>query len=64
LKNSDLSVRIPILFYEYKVDPSLQDKSKGVVPDIIRRFSITDYMNGADTQLKAAMELIQLQEKD
>jgi hypothetical protein len=61
LKNSDLSVRIPIIFYEYNVDSSLQDKSKGVVPDIIRRFSITDYLNGADTHLKAAVELIQRQ---
>jgi Peptidase family S41 len=64
LKNSNLSVRIPIMFYEYNVDPSLQDKSKGVVPNIIKRFSITDYMNGVDTHLKTAVELIRLQGKE
>lgn len=60
LKNADLSVRIPIMLYEYNVNPDLQDKLNGVVPTIIKRTKIEDFMNGRDTQLQAAADIIKM----
>lgn len=63
LKHADLSVRIPIMLFEYNVEQNLQSKLKGVVPNIIKHQKVADFMNGRDTQLEAAVELVRLHQQ-
>lgn len=63
LKNADISVRIPLMLFEYNVAQDLQSNLKGVIPNIIKHQKIADFMNGKDTQLEAAVELIQLHQQ-
>ncbi|MFK7810813.1 MAG: S41 family peptidase [Saprospiraceae bacterium] len=58
MKNSELSIRIPLLKIDYQVDPDLQSILNGVVPDIIKHQKIADFMNGKDSQLEAAVEMV------
>jgi hypothetical protein len=63
LKNADISVRIPLMLFEYNVQQDLQSKLKGVVPNIIKHQKIEDFMNGKDTQMEAAVELVRLHQQ-
>lgn len=61
LKNADLTVRIPIMLFEYNVAADRQSKLNGVVPNIVKHISVSDYLQGVDTQLAAAVGLIEVE---
>ena len=58
LKHSKLNVRIPVVRFDYNVRADLQSPLQGVVPDIIVPKNLEDYLNGVDTQMEAAIDLI------
>jgi len=48
LKNSRLKIRIPLISLIYDVDEDLQERRRGVVPDIKKVYAI-EYLNGNQT---------------
>jgi C-terminal processing protease CtpA/Prc len=64
LKNSKLKIKIPTLRIDYNVDSSKQDALHGVLPDLIIEDHLSNYLNKVDTQIEAAIQLIQKFELD
>ena len=58
MKNSKLKVRIPIISLIYDVNENTQDRRDGVVPDIEKRYTKEDLINGTDTVLEYAIEYL------
>lgn len=58
LKHSKLNVRIPVVRFDYNVRADLQSPLNGVIPDVKVPVNLEDYLNGVDTQMEAAINLI------
>ena len=58
LKHSKLNIRIPVVRFDYNVRTDLQSPLQGVIPDIVVPKNLEDYLNGVDTQMEAAINLI------
>ena len=58
LKNSKLRIRIPVLSLIYDVDEDIQDRRRGVIPDIEKIYTKQNLINGTDTVLEYAIEYL------
>ena len=58
LKNSKLRIRIPVLSLIYDVDEDIQDRRRGVIPDIEKIYTKQNLINGTDTVLECAIEYL------
>ena len=58
MKNSKLKIRIPVISLIYDVEESSQDRRDGVIPDIVKKYTKEDLINGTDTVLEYAIEYL------
>jgi C-terminal processing protease CtpA/Prc len=58
LKNSKLKIRVPVISLVYDVEETKQDRRDGVVPDIVKKYTKEDLINGTDTVLEYAIEYL------
>ena len=60
LKNSKLSVRIPVMKFDYNVDVNRQSELNGIIPHIPVANSVADHLKGIDRQMETAVNLIRM----
>ncbi len=58
LSNTRIKVRVPIIKLVYDVDVDAQDRRKGLLPDIYKKYTKDDLTNGTDTVLEYAIEYL------
>ncbi len=63
LKNSGLSVRIPIMTFHYNVKEGKQSMLQGITPHIEKPTSVAQHLKGVDEPMNAAADLIRLHQQ-